>query len=70
MTPTPEQIKLAEGACSFNAKDPNAPEFGKAYKFHNNSQLGYGTNIDVWRPVSNPTEPRVLVSKKSRSDFV
>jgi len=56
--------------CNGNPELVGSPEYGKAYKLENNSQLGRGTNIDVARYPKPIEEPRVIRTKKTRQDYI
>jgi len=63
-------VEVIRGMCSQNARDPNAPEFGKWKKIEQHSWLGYGTNIDKARPTNFGRNSQNTVRKRlTRADF-
>lgn len=63
-------VEITRGACSFNARDPEAPEFRKWKKIEQHSWLGHGTNVDKvnFQNLGAKT-PKIIRKKLMRSDF-
>ena len=61
--------EILRGACSQNARDPNAPEFGKWKKIENHSWLGWGSNIDTVKFQNFDSKTRVEKKRLTRGDF-